>query len=143
MFKSKLVFGQYWNYQGVKMFWSSLISDRRAFLPHLRAHSVAHIDFKKLHGKEYAISSLIRITRSLRLTNASISTLRLSRLSFEAVRKRSARIILRSSLTKQVARMTKIIQKLKPLRKLWVLRSSDTRTKSQPCGRTSYITSRP
>ena len=51
MFKSKLVFGQYWNYQGVKMFWNSLISDRRAFLPHLRAHSVAQIDFKKLHGQ--------------------------------------------------------------------------------------------
>jgi len=50
LFKKGLVFGQYFNYQGIKMFWSSLIFKRQAFVPHVRAHSVAHINYAKLHG---------------------------------------------------------------------------------------------
>lgn len=33
------------------MFWSTLMTNRRAFIPHVRTHNVARIDFKKLHGQ--------------------------------------------------------------------------------------------
>ena len=48
-FKKGLVLGQYFNYQGVRMFLRTLFLNRRAFLPHIRARSPAYIDFQKLH----------------------------------------------------------------------------------------------
>lgn len=33
------------------MFWKSLLTSRRDFIPHVRTHNVAHIDFRKLHGQ--------------------------------------------------------------------------------------------
>lgn len=42
--------GQYFNWQGIRLFWSTLLFNRRAFIPHVRAKSVDQIDFKKLHG---------------------------------------------------------------------------------------------
>ena len=57
MFKSGFVFGQYFNWQGIRMFWTTLLFNRRAFIPHVRAHSVADIDYRKLHaaGIRYVI----------------------------------------------------------------------------------------
>ena len=50
IFKKGLVFGQYFNYQGIRSFWSALIFNRRAFIPHVRVHSVADINYARLRG---------------------------------------------------------------------------------------------
>ena len=42
-------FGQYFNYQAIKTFSISLLTNRQNFLPHLRARSVYQVDFRKLH----------------------------------------------------------------------------------------------
>ena len=49
-FLKRLVFGQYFNYQGIKMFIYTLLRDRRDFIPHVRVHCVSDINYNKLHS---------------------------------------------------------------------------------------------
>ena len=46
MSASKL--GQYFNQAGIRTFLSTLLWNRRNFTPHIRARSVAHINYAKL-----------------------------------------------------------------------------------------------
>ena len=44
-----MVLGQYFNWQGIKIFWSTLLLNRAFFVPHVRAQTPALINYKKLH----------------------------------------------------------------------------------------------
>uniref|UniRef100_A0A7S3HZI1 Uncharacterized protein n=1 Tax=Favella ehrenbergii TaxID=182087 RepID=A0A7S3HZI1_9SPIT len=48
--RSSVAFGQYFNWQGIRMFWSTLLVKRANFVPHVRAHSPAYVNYRKLHG---------------------------------------------------------------------------------------------
>ena len=56
-FTSKMVLGQYLNIEGTKMFWSTLMHNRRNFVPHLKIKSIRNVDWKKLN--EWGIKYLI------------------------------------------------------------------------------------